>query len=514
MHRASTEKKGVFGWVSYVWQAPIRYEPYEHAFMRFFFVVTMLYTFHYDCLEPFPFPNGLATYFDLTFICSESLATYLHALLFLFSSLYILNIFPFPSLIYITIIHIARGTALNSDGSIGHAYQPISLILVAQCLAYVIHPISSKYSTAPSDEKISVEDLAVYMGQQAFAATYVVAALTKMVVSRGKWISESFNLLARVIKTNEENHFSYENRSDFSENLVAGVFLRVAVAYPLIARLMFGSAFFLELFAGLFLANRWTMLFGGLNLYSMHEGIRIIMQLNFTTNKLLLLTYYVNLPYWIVLGTTYLWQHYRFFASRYLPVSVTSILSHYFLKQSRKKSTDSPSEANDRTDTSPSPSISSNPRSIIRKFVLFSPWVLIITIVLCLMFKEAYPLSHFPMYAAIRRPQISVFYVTDETDREIPLVKYLHAKSPQLKKTFGSYVRRLIAEKKYDKKDPLLNIAAGNMTINQFSTEFDSNQLKKFKPKYPLKLKRVYVLLQLDGSLVRTYETLGYLSVT
>jgi len=204
-----------------------------------------------------------------------------------------------------TLIHVLVHTLHNSQGATHHHAQIVSLVLLAQCLTHWWPSLWSLFQRLKGSDRVSgwvwsqgrrVEQWAVWFSLQAIAATYLLAALSKLIKSKGIWAFQSHNIVVEMVKTHWQNFYSRLEHSTDPEALARMNFL---LDNPNAARLILGGGLALELFAFLMLYNRATALVGGLLLISMHLGIGFLMKLHFPHNEQLLLLFAVNLPFWL-----------------------------------------------------------------------------------------------------------------------------------------------------------------------------------------------------------------------
>jgi len=315
----------------------ICYSTYEHFFFRLLTAKIIYNSLTQLCPLSQPFPNGIAQYWDLTWFCIPAVHKAIQKVFLLASLFYVFKKYTSVALSVMTLIHLIDGTSKNSDGSVGHSNQIMTLVLLGQTLTYFYYdffppPPKHKANSFSQDENQLLggsarrrasywakfldsvkatreDDTAIFIAQQLMAATYMISALTKLSahfqVSTESWYN-SPNLLLQIVKSNEEKFYSGV-ASQFEDNWIATVLVDFIIKKPLAGTLFFGGAFFLELLAPLFIWNRISLLLGGFALWSMHTGIFYTMQLKFVFTKLLLIILYMNAPYWL----TTVWQMIR-----------------------------------------------------------------------------------------------------------------------------------------------------------------------------------------------------------
>jgi hypothetical protein len=136
-------------------------------------------------------------------------------------------------------------------------------------------------------------------GRQAVAATYVVSAFSKLVESKGDWISNTPYFGLQVVKSTNMGFYDHLAPRIDGYGAWLGQWF---VDHPYIAAVMLGAALPLELLAFLGLNNRRIALFIGCALYFFHSTVTEVMQLGFVYHKLLLLALFINPVWWVVQG--------------------------------------------------------------------------------------------------------------------------------------------------------------------------------------------------------------------
>jgi hypothetical protein len=251
-------------------------------------------------------PTGLATLFPLTWLATPGIFLVCQILIGAAALLYIANRLLLITTGVMTLVHVLIFTLDNSQGATNHAYQLISLVLLAQFLTYlsphVIRRIERwKKITLPrlfgTDKGIRLSDLALYFSQQTIAAAYVVAGVSKLIRSKGLWVWQSPNVSVELIKTNAQNFYNrldtdatYEHRLQVAQWMIDN---------PMITRVLMGGGLVIELFAFLALRSRLGALLTGLAIVALHYGIYISMGLFFKYNIAIVIIFFINLPYWI-----------------------------------------------------------------------------------------------------------------------------------------------------------------------------------------------------------------------
>ncbi len=276
------------------------YENWEWILMRAFFAIVVLVpATSFDLpYEGQPQPQGIAVFVDTTWIAAEAAGPWVKGFFYGALALYIVGFLPFVATTGLLVIHLTIGALENSQGGTHHTTQIIGFVLVGQFLAHVYFKVRRLISRE-SVWKNASASLQVYLSQQLIAAAYVVAGLTKLIRSDGRWLAEVGNLPMQIEKGIDKTYYDTLQRP--AEGTVPWM-VRVMEDWPVLARLMLGGGWFLELFAFLALWNRWALAVFGVGLILMHETISAAMGLGFAYNKAVLLVFFVNLPYWAVAG--------------------------------------------------------------------------------------------------------------------------------------------------------------------------------------------------------------------
>ena len=263
----------------------------EHALLRVGFAwVVWCFVDSARTYSVQPSPNGLAQYLDLTFMSDPALELPLKLGLVLALLAYVANRFLVVSLGYIAAYLICLGTLKNSQGAIGHSSQLITLTACVQWFAHATHPVLQRWRLVA---KHSVHDVAVHYAQQGIAAAYMLAGITKLIRSDGRWIHKSVNLASSIVKAKEQQYYNALEGTGTESGMAIAEWI---LANQELARIMFGSALLLELGACIALFHRRLAILVGLSIVAMHEGIRQLMSLNFKYNIMVLTVYFIQAP--------------------------------------------------------------------------------------------------------------------------------------------------------------------------------------------------------------------------
>ncbi len=234
-------------------------------------------------------PNGLAQWFDFTWLAHNPPDWGLKGLTIAGLLLYVVGIVPVIGLLPVLFFAMSIGTLVLSQGEIQHSWQLITLMGLAQWAVYLFHDRKSFFK--PSYE---TQRQAAYWSTVVIAAGYVVCGLVKVLVSKGLWIWKSPFLAVQVMKTNWANYYdTLEKPAAWLESTT-----QFLVDHPWLTRAFFGSGLLIELFAFVILINRRWAFWFGLSMISLHWGISELMNLHFIQHIIAILIFLImpNIP--------------------------------------------------------------------------------------------------------------------------------------------------------------------------------------------------------------------------
>ncbi|MEM0895620.1 MAG: hypothetical protein AAGJ79_01950 [Verrucomicrobiota bacterium] len=242
-----------------------------------------------------PSPQGVAKIFDLTWLnqpWAHQFVLYSAGIACLFY-IWGQRIALLASLPVLFALATIVRTYENSQGFTDHSHQLIALTLLSQTI--VMWTLFLKRHHLDIRDRTMEYGWLLYYSQGTIAATYVVAAMSKIMRSTGMWVFNSPYLALDLVKSKRQNYYKYlDDELATDPEKAVWVFEN-----PNLARVLFGGAFFLELFALFALRNRPWALAIGIGLIAMHRGIRWMMGLNFLTAELIVAIFLLNIPFWI-----------------------------------------------------------------------------------------------------------------------------------------------------------------------------------------------------------------------
>ena len=230
-------------------------------------------------------PNGIANFFDLTWIARHPPGPGLKGLTIAGLALYVLGFLPALGLLPAMFFAMCIGTLIITQGEMQHSWQMVTMMGLAQLAVYAWH---GRAAIRPS---LQLQRVAVYAGTLIIAAGYLVCGLVKVIASNGLWIWECPMLAVQVMKTNWANY--YDTLVATSPTLTE--FAQFLVDHPWFTRAFFGAGLLLELFAFVILINRRWAFWFGLGLISLHVGISHVMNLHFIQH-IFAVTFFLIIP--------------------------------------------------------------------------------------------------------------------------------------------------------------------------------------------------------------------------
>lgn len=284
-----------------------RYAGFERIAMRILFALVVAHHLpHALNYHELPAPNGLARFVDLSFLLNPTVfdaCRYLHYGTLI---LYVLRLGWSFALPYMTLLSVATGSIINSQGAISHYLQIVSLVLLAQTSAHFYNLWRPAPGSA-SEVAAAGESRVIQWSQQAIAATYLVSGLTKLIKTGGAWVLQSPLIAVQIVKTTEQDYYDTLDPARAS-----GLALAEWMAHhPLIIGAVLTTGLLLELTAPFLLLGRGWAACYGLALIAFHESVHRVMKLHFMYNEHLAWIYLVNLPFWVWLAARWIKQRQR-----------------------------------------------------------------------------------------------------------------------------------------------------------------------------------------------------------
>ncbi|MDB6076003.1 MAG: hypothetical protein JWO89_3643 [Verrucomicrobiaceae bacterium] len=181
---------------------------------------------------------------------------------------------------------------------LGHALNTlIHFTIIGFIVGFLASEINRAKSGLPAEAAplrpgLPLHRIAIYASTVTFAASYVVCGIVKLVNSDFQWIQKVPYLSVQLLKSNWDGYYdSLVPVPEWLDKVTQGI-----VDHPHLARLIFGSGLFVELFAFVVLINRRWAFVGGLVIIAMHLSISKIMDLHFEYHMAAALILLMNVP--------------------------------------------------------------------------------------------------------------------------------------------------------------------------------------------------------------------------
>ena len=242
-----------------------------------------------------PSPNGMTRILDLHFLINPQVFALARTMLATALILYVLRFMVWLALPVALFIHTAANAIVNSQGAIQHAMQIVSLVLLAQTVAHFY----GLWRRRHGEERAILEDRTIWWSQQTIVAVYLVAGITKLLVSKGLWVFQARWIGVSIAKAAYQSFYDTFDQAVLQQQLAIADF---AAAHGWIVALIAAGGLLLELCTPLMLVNRaWSAVLGA-SLICFHLALGYAMHLTFIYNQWLLIIFMINLPYWILAG--------------------------------------------------------------------------------------------------------------------------------------------------------------------------------------------------------------------
>lgn len=378
----------------------INFSWWETLLMRAGFAL-LLYSFYPEPIpyQTTPFPNGIAHFIDVTWMAEPE---NFRAAFMVFAAGavgYVVGALPFLSLSAMLFPLVAAATLINSQGAVSHHYQLLALVLTGQW-AYSLYFLLR--GRAPLRERLGVsnwlQSRLVAIALQIVAANYLLTGITKLLKTNGAWIWQSQYMPVQFEKIGLQKYYSslvWDSPSLGSE------LSQLCLEHPWLCFVLYAPGLLLELLTPLILLGRGWSFFTGVCVVLMHRLIAITMSLQFTQHEWVVAIFAINPPYWI---------------GRFV-----------FKAPERKPDLES----------APGRPVISWANAAALKWFLAS-------IVIGLLLKENFPVSHWPMYASFS-PRATVVFVENAAAGPIACRDFGGLSGARMKRIYERFYK---AEKK------------------------------------------------------------------
>jgi hypothetical protein len=242
-------------------------------------------------------PNGLAAWFDLTWLARDTIELPLRITSIASLIAYMAGVPAAYSLALPLVFGVLCTTLSNSQGAIGHTAQVLHLVLLFVWLGGIWSELC-RWRGKALPQGLSAGQWQADLARQAVAATYVVSAITKLRLSGGDWFSGAQYLALHVTKNNDMQYYDTLDPAALRLDWLPQVMMQ----HPTLCQVLFGIGLPLELSACLGLLNRRIAALIGLSLFIFHGTVTELMQLSFIFNKVLLLAFFIAPWWWVKRG--------------------------------------------------------------------------------------------------------------------------------------------------------------------------------------------------------------------
>ena len=320
------------------------YAAYEWAIMRLILAWVVYGAFRlagYDALHWWSSPGrgiheltkplGIAQFTDVTWITDPANLPGFCAAVAISLAIFILGVAPFLSSLAMLVLHTFVGTLENSqDGNVYHTSQILCYAWLGICLGAAYDSIQALVKgglagwleaqanrwrwlchaakrpralvTRGGDRLEQWMEQSrsrmIYTAQQVIATAYVVAGVSKLWISKGAWISQvGDGIVLQAVKNQRNEYFE-----SLDPSVVLPASVEMIANHPMLAKLFFAGGLFLELCCFLALFNRVFLALFGIGLIIMHWAIAELMHLYFDYYQWILLAFFVNIPFWVMLA--------------------------------------------------------------------------------------------------------------------------------------------------------------------------------------------------------------------
>ncbi len=232
---------------------------------------------------------------ELTFLGRPAPARIVYAGFMVALGFYVLGVALPLALGWMFLSLLLHGTFQNSQGSIHHHLQLLTCVVGAQWVASLIAVVGRDRGARWWQLDAASENRLVDWSQQVIVAGYVVSALSKLVISKGQWIWDAPRFGIQLAKAVDQDFYDHLRPGTETPEWLPDWLLE----HPWQARLIFGPALPLELFAFLALRNRRLGALYAFALIAFHVTVSALMSLDFRYNVQMMIVYFVNAPFWI-----------------------------------------------------------------------------------------------------------------------------------------------------------------------------------------------------------------------
>jgi hypothetical protein len=244
-----------------------------------------------------PKPVGIARFIDITFISNYRYYKFIRIVIIILLCLYVIGYKLYFVTFLLSSFVLIFGTLWNSQGSINHSRQIVSLVLIVQSLVYIV---GATKNYLPLDFKIfsvfNVDQISIFWSQQAMVAVYFTSSLSKLILSKFNWINQVKYIPIQIEKTLNQKYYD-TLKSDDNKNIrkISDFLLK----HSNITIVIFSTGLILEILSPLSLINRTSIGVFGILLLLFHIINSKLMNLGFPELQKLLVIFFINIPFLI-----------------------------------------------------------------------------------------------------------------------------------------------------------------------------------------------------------------------
>ena len=249
-----------------------------------------------------PIPHGIANWIDVSFMSDPRLQVPLWIISVIALISYIAGRGLIVSLPVLTLMMIFACSLKNSQGFVYHGHALVGLILLTQMVVFFVHTIGARMRKRSSPSGVSgsrfeLHDYLIRYAQVAIVAGYIVAGVSKIVISEGEWVQNSHYIGVYIAKTYRQNYHQDLDAERYGQERVP--YASTMLNHPNLARLLMTCGLALELFCFVGLWRRSWLALVGLAIIIFHRIVEEMMGLRFRYNEIAVWIFFVNPVFWL-----------------------------------------------------------------------------------------------------------------------------------------------------------------------------------------------------------------------
>ena len=257
-------------------------------------------------------PRGLANFMDVTFMADPNWQIPLWIICVLALISYGIGRGLIVSVPVLCLITAMAGALENSQGYVFHGHKLVSLILLTQTVVLIVHQVDQwigRRKASKTESRYSLSDYLIRFTQAAIIAAYVVAGMSKIIESQGRWVQDSQYSGVYLVKTYRQNYYKRLDAEAFGQERVP--YAQEMLENPNLTRLFMAAGLILELLCFVALWNRFAAFVIGLSIVIFHRLVDEIMNLQFPENEVICVIFLANPVFWLGAGILWIWGRAR-----------------------------------------------------------------------------------------------------------------------------------------------------------------------------------------------------------